>query len=107
MNNKINLNSGTVINLNDSFIEIIREDSKSAAKSLFAGRTMGKMLINKKSISGIVFNADYLLICASGLPTPNDFKISNIADVKQYPNCIVAKNNELSELYNTLIDYIK
>ena len=107
MNNQITLNSGTIVNLNDSFIEIIREDSKSAAKSVFAGRTMGKMLINKKSISGIIFYADYLLICASGLPTPNDFKISNIADVKQYPNCIVAKNNELLELYNRLVDYIK
>ena len=107
MNNQITLNSGTIVSLNDSFIEIIREDSKSAAKSLFAGRTMGRMLINKKSISGIIFNADYLLICASGLPTPSDFKISNVADVKQYPNCIVAKNNELLELYNRLVDYIK
>lgn len=98
-----NFKSGTIVKINDATIEILREDSKSAAKALFAGRTMGKMIIRKKAVTGVIFNADYLLICASGLPTPNDFKISNIADVKQYPNCIVAKEAELSELYDELV----
>ncbi|MGL6056868.1 MAG: hypothetical protein ACRC17_00945 [Culicoidibacterales bacterium] len=75
-------------------------------KSLFAGRTMGKMIIKNESITALIYNADYLIICASGLPTPNDFKISNIAEVKQYPNCIVGKAEELLEIYNILAELI-
>lgn len=95
--------SGTSVTIGEYYIEILREDGKSAAKALFAGRTMGKMAIKKSSVTGVIFNADYLVICASGLPTPNDFKISNIADVKQYPNCIVAKEAELADLYEALL----
>lgn len=40
--------------------------------------------------------------CASGLPAPSDFKIGNIAEVKQYPNCVVAKAVELQSLYEFL-----
>lgn len=65
---------------------------------------MGKMVIKKSAITGVIYDADYLIICASGLPTPNDFKISSIADIKQYPNCIVAKNTELKDLYDALVD---
>ena len=103
MGMQFNFKSGTVVNVKDSIVEILREDGKSAAKSLFAGRTMGKMVIKKSSITGVIFFADYLLICASGLPTPYDFKLSSIADIKQYPNCIVAKENELKELYDALV----
>lgn len=97
-----NLKSGTYLEITDAKINIIRTDGKSALKGLFAGRTMGQMIIKISSISGLVQYADYLLICASGLPTPNDFKISNIGDIKQYPNCIVGKDYELKEIY----DYI-
>ncbi len=99
---EFNFKSGTIVRINDSYVEILRENSKSAMKGLFAGRAMGKMLIKKSAITGVIFYADYLLICASGLPTPNEMKISNIADIKQYPNCIVAKESELMELYQAL-----
>ena len=99
---EFNLKSGTNIIVDDTKISILRNDSKSAMKGQFAGRTLGQMVIKLSSISGMIQYADYLLICASGLPTPNEFKISNVADIKQYPNCIVGKENELKEVY----DYI-
>ena len=99
---EFNLKSGKNIIVDDTKISILRNDSKSAMKGLFAERTMGQMVIKLSSISGMIQYADYLLICASGLPTPNEFKISNVADIKQYPNCIVGKENELKEVY----DYI-
>ncbi|SDY14280.1 hypothetical protein [Eubacterium barkeri] len=95
--------SGTSVLIGDNILEINRTDAKSAAKGLFAGRAMGQMTIKLSAISGVIYYADYLMICASGLPTPNDFKISSIGDIKQYPNCIVAKNEELRELYDVLI----
>lgn len=94
--------SGTEVIVTDHTVEILRLDSKSAAKTLFSGRTMGKMILKRSSITGVIFNADYLVICASGLPTPSDFKISSVADVKQFPNCIVAKSEELASLYDEL-----
>ena len=99
---EFNLKSGTNVIVENNKITILRNDAKSAMKGLFAGRTMGQMVIKLSSISGMIQYADYLLICASGLPTPNEFKISNVADIKQYPNCIVGKENELKEVY----DYI-
>ena len=101
-----NLKSGTVVEITDTKINILRTDGKSALKGLFAGRTMGQMTIKLSSISGVIQYADYLLICASGLPTPKDFKVSNTADIKQYPNCIVGKENELQEIYTYLNDLI-
>lgn len=94
--------SGTEVIVTDQTVEILRLDSKSAAKALFSGRTMGKMILKRSSITGVIFNADYLIVCASGLPSPSDFKISNVADIKQFPNCIVAKPEELSLLYDEL-----
>ena len=99
---EFNLKSGTNVIVENTKITILRNDGKSAMKGLFAGRTMGQMVIKLSSVSGMIQNADYLLICASGLPTPNEFKLSNIADIKQYPNCRVGKENELKEVY----DYI-
>jgi hypothetical protein len=101
------LKSGTKVMVDDSKIIIERTGGKSAVKGLFAGRTMGQMSIKTSAMTGIIFNADYLVICASGLPTPNDFKISSIAEIKQYPNCIVAKEQELEELYQYLSGFIK
>jgi hypothetical protein len=101
------LKSGTKVMVDDSKIIIERTGGKSAVKGLFAGRTMGQMSIKASAMTGIIFNADYLVICASGLPTPNDFKISSIAEIKQYPNCIVAKEQELEELYQYLSGFIK
>ena len=97
------LKSGTNVIIEDTKISILRNDGKSTMKGLFAGRTMGQMVIKLSSVSGMIQYADYLLICASGLPKPNEFKISNVADIKQYPNCIVGKENELKEIY----DYIQ
>ncbi len=94
--------SGTEVRINERDMEIIREGGKSAAKALFMGRTSGRMTIALDKISGIVYDADYLMVCASGLPMPADFKIGNTSDIKQYPNCIVAKSGELEELYNYL-----
>jgi len=65
------------------------------------------MTIKVSSITGVITYADYLLICASGLPSPSDFKITSIAEIKQYPNCIVAKENELQDLYEYLNQIIK
>lgn len=101
-----NFKSGTIVEITESKILINRTDSKSMAKALFAGRTSGAMAIKRSSITGVIWFTDYLLICASGLPSPSDFKLTSIADVKQYPNCIVAKEKELEELYNELINLI-
>lgn len=98
--NEFKLKSGTIVTINDSAIEILRTDGKSALKGLFAGRTMGEMTIKLSAVTGLIQNADYLIICASGLPTPNDFKIGSIGDIKQYPNCLVGKEDELKEIYS-------
>ena len=58
-------------------------------------------------MTGLIHFADFLMICAAGLPTPNDFKLSSVAEIKQYPNCIVAKESELEELYQFLTGFIK
>lgn len=99
---EFNLKSGTTVIVDDRRISIIRNSGKSAVKGLFAGRTMGEMVIKLSAVTGMIQHADYLFICASGLPMPKDFKISNISDIKQYPSCIVAKEEELKEIF----DYI-
>lgn len=96
---EFNLKSGTTVLIDESKVHILRNDGKSAIKGLLAGRTMGQMLIKTNSITGLIQDADYLLICASGLPTPKDFKISSTAEIKQYPNCIVGKEHEIKEIY--------
>jgi hypothetical protein len=101
------LKSGTKVMADENQIVIERTNGKSAVKGLFAGRAMGQMTIKTSAITGIIHFADYLLICASGLPTPSDFKLSSVADIKQYPNCIVAKEGELDELYQFLNGFIK
>jgi hypothetical protein len=101
------LKSGTTVMIDESKIVIERTGGKSAVKGLFAGRTMGQMSIKTSAITGLIFYADYLVICASGLPVPNDFKLSSIAEIKQYPNCIVGKEQELAELYQYLNGFIK
>lgn len=98
--------SGTTVIIDEDKVIIERIGGKSAAKSLFSGRTMGKMAVKLSSITGVIHFADYLLICASGLPSPNDFKLTSVGEIKQYPNCIVAKEGELEELYNYLMKII-
>ena len=93
------LKSGTIVEISDTKIRIIRNDVKSAAKGLLSGRAMGEVSLKLSSVTGLIQNTDILLICASGLPSPNDFKISNFSEIKQYPNCIVGKNEELLEIY--------
>ena len=99
--------SGTKVIVDEHRIVIERTGGKSAMKGLFAGRAMGQMTIKTSAVTGIIHFADYLIICASGLPAPNDFKLSNVGEVKQYPNCIVAKEGELQELYQFLNGFIK
>ncbi|MFJ8069899.1 hypothetical protein ACIQZD_13235 [Peribacillus sp. NPDC096447] len=101
------LKSGTKVIIDESRIVIERTSGKSAMKGLFAGRAMGQMTIKTSSVTGLIHFADFLMICASGLPTPNDFKLSSVAEIKQYPNCIVAKESELEELYQFLNGFIK
>jgi hypothetical protein len=100
------LKSGTKVMVDEHKVVIERTGGKSAMKGLFAGRAMGQMTIKTSAITGLIHFADYLIICASGLPTPNDFKISSVAEIKQYPNCIVAKEGELDELYQFLSGFI-
>lgn len=88
-------------------IIIQRTGGKSAVKGIFAGRTMGQMSIKTTALTGLIYYADYLVICASGLPVPNDFKLSSVGEIKQYPNCIVGKEAELAELYQYLNGFIK
>lgn len=101
------LKSGTTVMVDENQIVIERSGGKSAMKGLFAGRAMGQMTIKMSAVTGLIYFADYLVICASGLPTPNDFKLTSVAEIKQYPNCIVAKEKELEELYQYLNGFIK
>lgn len=101
------LKSGTTVFVDESRIIIERTGGKSAVKGLFAGRTMGQMSIKTSALTGLIFFADYLMICASGLPAPNDFKLTSVAEIKQYPNCIVGKEQELAEIYQYLNGFIK
>ncbi|WP_342431570.1 hypothetical protein [Neobacillus sp. FSL H8-0543] len=101
------LNSGTKVMIDESKIVIERTGGKSAVKGLFAGRTMGQMTIKTSALTGLIYFADYLVLCASGLPTPNDFKLTSVGEIKQYPNCIVGKEQELNELYQYLNGFIK
>ncbi|MBC3901566.1 hypothetical protein GH811_18360 [Acetobacterium malicum] len=98
--------SGTCVFVGEKTLEINRSDGKSAAKSLFAGRASGLLTIKLNSITGVQAYADYLIIYGSGLPAPSDFKVSSIAEIKQYPNCIVAKGAELKNLYDHLIEIL-
>lgn len=100
------LKSGTKVMVDENRIVIERTGGKSAMKGLFAGRAMGQMTIKTSAVTGVIHFADYLIICASGLPTPNDFTISKVGEIKQYPNCIVAKEDELRELYQFLNGFI-
>lgn len=104
---EFDLKSGTKVVIDETSVNIERTGGKSAVKGLFAGRAMGQMTIKLSAITGLIHFADYLIICASGLPTPNDFKIGSIAEIKQYPNCIVGKENELEEVYHYLNEHIK
>jgi len=101
------LKSGTKVMIDESKIIIERTSGKSAVKGLFAGRAMGLMSIKTSALTGLIFFADYLVICASGLPSPNDFKLTSVSEIKQYPNCIVGKEQELEELYQYLNGFIK
>lgn len=102
MSQDFELTSGTTVRIDDNRVVVERSGGKAAAKALLAGRTMGTMSIKRSAITGVIFSADYLLICASGLPAPSDFKLGSIAEVKQYPNCVVAKEAELQPLYEFL-----
>lgn len=104
---KYELKSGTDVIVTKNRIEIIRTSGKSAMKTLLAGRTNGETVIRASAITGAVFHDDYLMIFASGFPAPSDFKIFNTADIKQYPNCIVGKNEELDPIYEDILSLIR
>ncbi|MGG4330420.1 hypothetical protein ABEW33_27430 [Priestia megaterium] len=104
---EFDLKSGTKVMVDENRIVIERTGGKSAMKGLFVGRAMGKMTIKTSAVTGVIHFSDYLMICALGLPTPNDFKLTSVDAIKQYPNCIVAKEKELEELYEFLTGFIK
>lgn len=97
-----NLKSGTDVIIGEKGIEIIRTSGKSALKALTMGRTMGNTFIKASAISGAVAFADYLMIFASGFSSPKDFKTSSISDIKEFPNCIVGKESELTPIYEEI-----
>jgi hypothetical protein len=66
--------SGTKVMVDEHQIVIERSGGKSAMKGLFAGRAMGQMTIKMSALTGLIYYADYMVICASGLATANDFK---------------------------------
>ncbi|WP_462411702.1 hypothetical protein [Neobacillus sp. Marseille-QA0830] len=101
------LKSGTKVLVDETKIVIERTGGKSAVKGLPAGRTMDQMTIKTSALTGLIFFADYLVICASGLPVPNDFKLTSVGEIKQYPNCFVGKEHELEELYQYLNGFIQ
>lgn len=70
---------------------------------------MGQMSIKIKfsELTGLIFFADYLVICAPGLPTPNVFKLTSVAEIKKFTNCIVGKEQELAEIYQYLNGFKK
>lgn len=103
---EFHFSTGTNVAVTDKIVEIVRGSGKSVAKGLLAGRVMGLFTIKLDSITGVQMFGDYLFIYASGLPSPNDFKITSTAEIKQYPNCIVAKNFELEKLYLFLVQIL-
>jgi hypothetical protein len=81
---EFDLNSGTHIAIKEKVIVITRSPSgKGSVKALLTGRQLGTTVIKISSISGLILEGDHLIICGSGLPSPKDFKMSNIADIKQ------------------------
>lgn len=96
---EFNLKSGTDVKITDDKIYIVRNSAKSGLKGLFAGRAMGEMVIKLSNVSGMIQNADFLIFCGSGLPSPKDFKLSNIDDVKQLPNCVTGPEKDLVDIF--------
>lgn len=99
-------NKNQTVTVDNKFILIERSSATSAMKSLLGGRTMGKTIIKVSSITGIHFNADMLTIMASGFNGVTDGKLSNINDIKQMPNTIVGKSEELEPIYNAILGII-
>ena len=103
----IKMKSGTDVAITEETVEINRISGKSSAKTLFIGHTSGRMVIKKKLISSVIYDSEHLMIFAAGLPAPSDFKISNIVDIEQYPNCIVGSEEELAKIYVELVQYLR
>lgn len=102
------LSSGTLVAVEEKVIVITRAaNGKGAMKAIFTGRQIGSTVIRLQSVSGLILEADHLIICASGLPSPSDFKLSNIADIKKMPNCIIGKAEELGPLNNYLEEVLR
>lgn len=100
------LKSGTKVDVTQDKVIIERKSNKSSFKGLYANEAIGKMAIKLSAISNIIFDVDYLMLCGLGLPIPEDFRTYNMADIKQYPNCIVGSEGELSQIYELLTDII-
>jgi hypothetical protein len=96
------LKSGTSVKIENNRVHILKDDGKSASNGMFAGRAAVQIVIKLSAITAMIQNVNYLLICASGLPKPTDFKITNLADIKQFPNCIVGEEAELKEVYDAI-----
>lgn len=101
------MSSGTLIVVEEKVIVITRAATgKGSVKALLTGRHLGTAVIKISSVSGLILEGDHLIICGSGLPSPSDFKMTNIADIKKMPNCIIGKSEELSELNSYLTEVL-
>lgn len=93
-----NVGSGTVVEITESKVNISEN---------MPGKTKYKMTIKRSSISGLVLYPGYLLICAPGLPVPDDFRTINSAvNMQHHPNCIVGPEKDLIKIYDCLNETI-
>lgn len=98
------LSSKTIVKIDDKKVIIYRSEENSSSR--LAGGAKGKVIIKLSAIAGMIKYADYLLICASGMPTPHEFSSCNVVKIKQYPNCIVGQKEELAEIFDYLNELI-
>lgn len=97
------LAGGTTIELSNKFLKIIRISKEERMKSILGGRAGGEMLIKISEITGIMFDSTYMVFFACGIPSPTNFSFSKIAEIKQLPNCIIGRKEELYTLYQEII----
>ncbi|MBM7869280.1 hypothetical protein JOC70_000749 [Clostridium pascui] len=102
---EFNLSSGTTIIFKDDKIEIDRKGSTRAQAALHPDRTVDKikMYIKAKSITGAVLYYDMLIILGQGLPTFEELGTSKVNDIRNLPNTITGKDEELNQVYETIM----
>ncbi|SEA50268.1 hypothetical protein SAMN04515656_11234 [Eubacterium aggregans] len=109
MAREFKFSTGTVVTIDDSIVDIDRTNAKSAVRGL-GGIAVGRTCIKISAISGILYFANALMICAYGFAAPSNFSALSINEKMSYPNSILGgkKDNELmAELYNHLAGIIQ